>query len=50
MRQRGPAHVGDALAAVAGQAAHPSAQEPEAWIAAFIALLEQQLQAEADAE
>ena len=50
MLQRSPAHVGDAFAAVAGQAAHPSAQEPEAWIAAFIALLEQQLQAEADAE
>ena len=50
MLQRSPAHVGDAFAAVAGQACHPSAQEPEAWIAAFIALLEQQLQAEADAE
>ena len=37
-------------AAVAGQACHPSAQESEAWIAAFIALLEQELQAEADAE
>ena len=42
--------MGDAFAAVAGQACHPSAQEPEAWIAAFIALLEQELQAEADAE
>ena len=50
MLQRCPAHVGDAFAAVAGQACDPSAQEAKAWIAAFIALLEQELQAEADAE
>ena len=48
--QRGPAHMGDAFAAVAGQAFHPSGQKPQAWIVAFIALLEQQLQAKANAK
>ena len=50
MFQRRPAHVGDAFAAVFGKTFHPSGQESQAWIAAFIALFKQQLQAKADAE
>ena len=40
--------MGDPFAAAAGETFHPSGQEAEAGIASFVALFEQQLQAETD--